>query len=569
MKRINSLFISIIIGSASVFAQEMPADLSAKLEAKAAEVNAGNSAAAKTWLRKQVGAWETIQNMSFAADESDIKLIKEIAEKKYPLDYVNQEKFINEQSIVAAGLPEFKVALGKDGYEAVRKKFFDSGKTDLNELVENLRSQAAAKTEIDSMKPIGDEMTFAITKEVVAKKFAGDYVSQLAFLKKQSAPAAAAPAAAATSEPQTSDNAVATTTTLTSETAVMDSETAKRPMNVSELNKIARDIFSKETFVVEGAIKCTAVAAEIEGKQVILMPFTAYSPDSSITVLNNLGEEVQYDKDSIFACKDLPLMLIFAQSVPADTLNVAFPTDNLYRDLIGKNVFFVGFTTNNIQSFPVKINAISDPIITLSTRIPTNFQEGTILLDAESGVTLGILTINNPIIKNVNWKNRSEVNKFLRSLDTNFKSLNCIRIDRLGEFEKVESERFKAEQKKIAELKVLALDVIKVLTNSRIDELSGLPVIGKIVNKHKRDMMRKQEKSRFDRLGRQYLQDIITLIKVNLKDYNPNEFYTAHRVDAIQYQNVLNDFIKTFDNALRSGNFKEFLPYEANRIQEK
>lgn len=569
MKRINSLFISIIIGSASVFAQEMPADLSAKLEAKAAEVNAGNSAAAKTWLRKQVGAWETIQNMSFAADESDIKLIKEIAEKKYPLDYVNQEKFINEQSIVAAGLPEFKVALGKDGYEAVRKKFFDSGKTDLNELVENLRSQAAAKTEIDSMKPIGDEMTFAITKEVVAKKFAGDYVSQLAFLKKQSAPAAAAPAAAATSEPQTSDNAVATTTTLTSETAVMDSETAKRPMNVSELNKIARDIFSKETFVVEGARKCTAVAAEIEGKQVILMPFTAYSPDSSITVLNNLGEEVQYDKDSIFACKDLPLMLIFAQSVPADTLNVAFPTDNLYRDLIGKNVFFVGFTTNNIQSFPVKINAISDPIITLSTRIPTNFQEGTILLDAESGVTLGILTINNPIIKNVNWKNRSEVNKFLRSLDTNFKSLNCIRIDRLGEFEKVESERFKAEQKKIAELKVLALDVIKVLTNSRIDELSGLPVIGKIVNKHKRDMMRKQEKSRFDRLGRQYLQDIITLIKVNLKDYNPNEFYTAHRVDAIQYQNVLNDFIKTFDNALRSGNFKEFLPYEANRIQEK
>ena len=64
-----------------MFAQEMPADLSAKLEAKAAEVNAGNSAAAKTWLRKQVGAWETIQNMSFAADESDIQLIKEIAEK--------------------------------------------------------------------------------------------------------------------------------------------------------------------------------------------------------------------------------------------------------------------------------------------------------------------------------------------------------------------------------------------------------------------------------------------------------------------------------------------------------
>ena len=564
MKRFNSLFISLVLGSTAVFAQEMPADLSAKLEAKAAEVNAGNSAAAKTWLRKQIGAWETIQNMSFAADENDIKLIKDIAEKKYPLDYVNQEKFINEQSIVASGLPEFKVSLGKDGYEAVRKKFFDSGKTDLNELIEILRTQAAAKTELDTMKPIGDETTFAITKEVVAKKFAGDYVSQLAFLKKQNAPAT--PAA---ETPTTAAEETATTALIASDTAVMNAAEAKKPLNISELNKMARDLFTKETFVVEGAKKCTAIAAEVEGKQVIIMPFTAYSPDTSITILNNLGEEVQFDKDSIFACKDLPLMLVFAKSVPADTLNVAFPNENLYRDLIGKNVFFVGFTTNNIQSFPIKINAISDPVITLSTRIPTNFQEGTILVEAENGITLGVLTINNPIIKNVNWKNRSEVNKFLRSLDNSFKSLNCIRIDKLGDIEKVESERFNSEKQKISELKSLALDVIKIFSNSRIDELSNLPVLGKIVNKHKRDMLRKQEKSRFDRLGRQYIQDIITLIKVNIRDYTPHNYYTAHRVEAIQYQNVLNDFIKTLDDGLKSGNFKEFLPYEAKRKQEK
>ena len=564
MKRFNSLFISLVLGSTAVFAQEMPADLSAKLEAKAAEVNAGNSAAAKTWLKKQIGAWETIQNMSFAADENDIKLIKDIAEKKYPLDYVNQEKFINEQSIVASGLPEFKVSLGKDGYEAVRKKFFDSGKTDLNELIEILRTQAAAKTELDTMKPIGDETTFAITKEVVAKKFAGDYVSQLAFLKKQNAPAT--PAA---ETPTTAAEETATTALIASDTAVMNAAEAKKPLNISELNKMARDLFTKETFVVEGAKKCTAIAAEVEGKQVIIMPFTAYSPDTSITILNNLGEEVQFDKDSIFACKDLPLMLVFAKSVPADTLNVVFPNENLYRDLIGKNVFFVGFTTNNIQSFPIKINAISDPVITLSTRIPTNFQEGTILVEAENGITLGVLTINNPIIKNVNWKNRSEVNKFLRSLDNSFKSLSCIRIDKLGDIEKVESERFNSEKQKISELKSLALDVIKIFSNSRIDELSNLPILGKIVNKHKRDMLRKQEKSRFDRLGRQYIQDIITLIKVNIRDYTPHNYYTAHRVEAIQYQNVLNDFIKTLDDGLKSGNFKDFLPYEAKRNQEK
>ena len=92
----------------SVFAQEMPAELKAKLEAKSTELNADNKAKAKAWVKKQTEAWEIIQNMTFAADESDVKLIKKLADKKFPLDYSAQESFISEQASLAAACPTTK-----------------------------------------------------------------------------------------------------------------------------------------------------------------------------------------------------------------------------------------------------------------------------------------------------------------------------------------------------------------------------------------------------------------------------------------------------------------------------
>ena len=104
---ITPLFLALFL-VAPAFAQEIPEDLKAKLEAKSAQINANNPAKIKSWVKKQTEAWETIQNMAFSADDNDVKLIKTLAEKKFPLDYVAQEPYIGEQAAVASGLADFK-----------------------------------------------------------------------------------------------------------------------------------------------------------------------------------------------------------------------------------------------------------------------------------------------------------------------------------------------------------------------------------------------------------------------------------------------------------------------------
>ena len=181
MRKITALFILAGLSAVPVFSQEMPATLKSELEAKAAELQPSNKSAAKTWLVKQMNAWESIQNLSVAADADDIEMIKKLAEKKFPLDYVSQEVFINEQAVAAAGLPDLKSQIGKASYDAIKAKFDKEGKTDLNEFINLLNAQIAAKSQLEMLKPLPsiDESTFSITKEVLKKKYPDDFLAQL------------------------------------------------------------------------------------------------------------------------------------------------------------------------------------------------------------------------------------------------------------------------------------------------------------------------------------------------------------------------------------------------------
>ena len=68
------------------------------------------------------------------------------------------------------------------------------------------------------------------------------------------------------------------------------------------------------------------------------------------------------------------------------------------------------------------------------------------------------------------------------------------------------------------------------------------------------------EKSRFDRLFRQYLQDLIMLIKSELRDVNPDEFYTIYRYDLKQAANALRSVSAFYDNAIRTNSFSPLVP---------
>ena len=555
----------------------MPADLKSKLEAKAAELQPSNKSAAKTWLVKQMNAWESIQNLAFAADADDIEMIKKFAEKKFPLDYVSQETFINEQAVAAAGLPDLKSQIGKASYDAIKAKFDKEGKTDLNEFINLLNAQIAAKSQLEMLKPLPsiDESTFSITKEVLKKKYPDDFLSQLNELKKLSnavdaaADAAAKsggtpPAAAPGTEPAPGQPAGAAAN------AQAGAGTPQQPLTLAELNLKAREQFNSHTLTVEGESKVTALPVVMHGKQVILIPFSAFSGGPNVSIMNNLGEQVDFDQSNIFASKNYPFVIVMPKSsIPSTTVNANLATDKEYREIVGKPIFFMGYTATNIQIFPVKLNAVSDQTLVLSSRIPNNFIDGTVLMNPEDDLILGSMIAFKKEFPKVNWGTRNSVNFLRRTIETKNPFLTCVRIDRLDPWEKLDFEKLAKQKKKLDSVNKLLWDFILLNTSKRLVDTEKLAIVGQTVSKYKEELKTRMEKSRFDRTFRQYLQDLMMLIKSELRDVNPDEFYTLYRYDLNQAINSLKSVIAFYENAIRTNSLSPLVPDDIKRVQNR
>lgn len=555
----------------------MPADLKSKLEAKAAELQPSNKSAAKTWLVKQMNAWESIQNLAFAADADDIEMIKKLAEKKFPLDYVSQETFINEQAVAAAGLPDLKSQIGKASYDAIKAKFDKEGKTDLNEFINLLNAQIAAKSQLEMLKPLPsiDESTFSITKEVLKKKYPDDFLAQLNELKKLSnavdaaADAAAKsggtpPAAAPGTEPAPGQPAGAAAN------AQAGAGTPQQPLTLAELNLKAREQFNSHTLTVEGESKVTALPVVMHGKQVILIPFSAFSGGPNVSIMNNLGEQVDFDQSNIFASKNYPFVIVMPKSsIPSTTVNANLVTDKEYREIVGKPIFFMGYTATNIQIFPVKLNAVSDQTLVLSSRIPNNFIDGTVLMNPEDDLILGSMIAFKKEFPKVNWGTRNSVNFLRRTIETKNPFLTCVRIDRLDPWEKLDFEKLAKQKKKLDSVNKLLWDFILLNTSKRLVDTEKLAIVGQTVSKYKEELKTRMEKSRFDRTFRQYLQDLMMLIKSELRDVNPDEFYTLYRYDLNQAINSLKSVIAFYENAIRTNSLSPLVPDDIKRVQNR
>lgn len=545
----------------------MPADLKSKLEAKAAELQPSSKSAAKTWLVKQMNAWESIQNLAFAADADDIEMIKKLAEKKFPLDYVSQEAFINEQAVAAAGLPDLKSQIGKASYDAIKAKFDNEGKTDLNDFINLLNSQIAAKSQLEMLRPLPsiDESTFSITKEVLKKKYPDDFLSQLNELKKLSNAVDAA--ADAASKPGAAPSAPLGADPAPGQTA--GANAPQQPLTLAELNLKAREQFNSHALTVEGDSKVTGLPVVMHDRQVILIPFSAFSGGPNVSIMNNLGEQVEFDKSNIFASKDYPFVIVMPKSIPSSTTNAKLATDKEYREIIGKPIFFMGYTTTNIQIFPVKLNAVSDQTLVLSSRIPNNFLEGTVLINPEEDLIMGSMIAFKKEYPKVQWGTRNSVTFLRRTIETKNPFLTCVRIDRLDRWEKLDFEKLAQQRQKLESVNKLLWDFILLNTSTRLVDTEKLAIVGKTVSKYKDELKTRMEKSRFDRLFRQYLQDLMMLIKSELRDVNPDEFYTIYRYDLNQAVNALKSVSAFYDNAIRTNSLSPLIPDDIKRAQNR
>ena len=156
-----------------------------------------------------------------------------------------------------------------------------------------------------------------------------------------------------------------------------------------------------------------------------------------------------------------------------------------------------------------------------------------------------------------------------RTIETKNPFLTCVRVDRLERWEKLDFEKLAKQRKKLDSVNKLLWDFILLNTSTRLVDTEKLAIVGQTVSKYKDELKTRMEKSRFDRLFRQYLQDLIMLIKSELRDVNPDEFYTIYRYDLKQAANALRSVSAFYDNAIRTNSFSPLVPDDIKRAQNR
>ena len=525
------------------FAQEMPADLKAKLDAKALEVSQNNESKAKAWVSQQKTAWETIQCMAFSVGEDDVKLIKSIADKKHPLDYVSQEAFITEQAGLASALPEYKAQLGASTYNAIRKSFEATNPTNIGVLVELMQKATTAKMEIDSIT--SDKVrprTLAIIKKVVAEEYPGNFAEQLKTIKEilEGKPAEA--------------------------TADTNTNQPEKRITNRELEKMTREMFANQTYLTDGEKRAIAILTEIQGKKVMLIPASAYVPGTTLS--NVRGEQLEYNENEVYSSKEYPFVIVFPKNIPENYFPAKFITNKQYKELPGQTKFIVGYIKQNVMAYPVRINSVTSTQVVLTTFLPPNMAEGSMIVDPQTKETLSFIVANPVKLRKINWMDRNQVNRLVRYIEAETGKLCAIRIDDFSKWEKFTDEKYYEQKVVLDRLKLVTNELLKLFTSSQLSDSESSQVVGQIVKKHYNGFKSKMERSSFERKYKAFIVDMCNLIKAEQRKASDVDFYAIFKEDIRINMEMLNQMLNTYERATKSQAFLNMLQDDLKRLQD-
>ena len=322
---------------------------------------------------------------------------------------------------------------------------------------------------------------------------------------------------------------------------------------MSDLEKIVKQRFVDQTYMTDGDNRAAVILSEMQGKQVVLIPFNNYTP--GVTLSNARGEPLEYNENEVYVSKRLPLVLVFPKNLPETVKNAVFINDKQYRDLVGKTLFIVGYLKENLTSYPVKINSINEKYIILNIRPSVSYKGGTLVVDPKTLDTVGIVMPAVPRVRKINWMQRSEVNRLTRELEQDQPFPETRRLDNFGKWEKFTTDRFIEQRMKLDRAKAVSFDFVKLFSVTQLSEFENAPVIGAIVKKHITTLRKKMEKSSFERAYKSYMLDLANLLKAELRELKSIDFYSGFEGEANKYMEIFEQVLKTLDNASKNQSY--------------
>ena len=548
-KKILAVIVAACAALSVAYAQKMPDNIKAQLREKAAKLYPNDKHEEKMWFSNQFYAWQALQVPNSSIPEEDQKLVVSAAEKQFPLDFVAQSKYITDIATAYEALGPAKKLLGEDGFKKVKQKALKDCANDILKATAQINAQAEAKKQLDEIK-VDDAAKLEQTKADLAKKFDGDYVSQL-------------------KEAQT----------------VFNIKSASGPIEVvkaGELSSGARPIrvesayektkrFNKQAIERFTVVTCrnkesiTGSYVNLLDKDCILLPVRVPSDILEADIVSNLGEKIEYDKNIILINKNVPLILLVPKELPKGSQVLKFIDKENWAKLIGTQFTLVGRLKEAIKAYPLVANSLGEMEVNVDPKLPFGIENGAMYINPESGDVGGILITTKPPYKMPSdFTKLNEVSKLVASIKTNKYNYEILRLDTLSEWEKLDLKKFENQTKEFDRLNEVFGEFLDFYTSGSLRNLMQKKYLGRAAKRAFEEMdVKRLKKEEHIRRYKNYLNSVKTILIMEIKKIKPEEFYSIYRQDVERIKTTMEAMLEALDNLIK-GDYTRFMRQDSN-----
>jgi len=522
--------------------QEMPEEVMAKLEAKSKEVHPDDDSAAKRWVKSQARAWESIECMSFELTPEEIASIKAGAEKKFPGDFLSQDPYIAETAKSYSELSALGQGIDAEIFAKIKTLALKKADNDVLSAVEEIRNQLFAKKATDDFKaPEGmDPEEFAMTKKFLENRFAGDYMALNAELLKRSMGSASS-----------------------DETVTVAANPAD---DTNAYTIIGRELFNKSSVRSLDAKPYVGVAVNYMNKLGIIVPFQVFK-DGEIMLTTALGDKIE--PKNIYASKKYPVLFLEMETLPEGCVPIDIISDENMRGLIAKPLTLAGmYTASVISTYRISVVAVREFDFLLSANTPFSFTTGTLLLDFENRKLVSMMLAETIYPELPNFRDRTAARMAIsRAESKRADKKSYIRLDKYEPFEKLDVEKFNAQMEYFEKLINSNLSTMAIYMQNDMSAWRNVGIFKTLVDKFDEPLKSRSDDAKFQREFRNFMQDALRIIKGDIDDKDPKEFYSLIRNEIGFHIEKRRRLISFIEESLKTNNISELIPNDVRRIR--
>ena len=523
------IFAVLAAPAAGVFAQEIPADVKAKIvEASKERKNLSSDEKRQAWVARQTEAWESINSTTFTLPKADIEKIKAQAQKKFPWWFSKQEPYINEQAEALTEIYELKPNFDAAEFGKLLADLSAKNEGNYRAVADEMSKAMDAQKEIKDFSVDGMDATLlAIFKKGLPQQFPNDYAKQLEALKKL------VPMMELVQQAQADKEA-------------KEAAPKEKTITRTEAVKKAEDMFKKCTLILNGNGKTgTGIILKIKDQNALMFPASLYSREG-LNASNSAGEEATISLKKVFSARNMPLMLVFLEDIPFEVTPVEFATNDELRASLGKNMIVTGYYVESLRPAMMKLTKVVRDSVKMAGPILATYYEGSLIINPEINKPVAICLKPDKELPEFDFRSNRLINQFERAMEKESRFLSAFRTDIPVNWETVDNDKM-ANQIELTKFFKDTNIALSTLISGSLEAAEHRPETAGIASRFKKTLEIRMDISKLRVEYRVFITSIMNMIRRPLQQVKVNEVYANLKSDLgfqVGYMKLIEDELK-------------------------